>query len=111
MSLALPTGTPAVIDSGITGPGAGAPFVLQPGAPGMDISVNFQVLTATTISADLQVSHDGGTTFSILAAAILTAAPSAAGSTKTVTPMIAGPVYRLNYTTATGTIKVSACKN
>ena len=109
--MTLESGQPTVIDSGISAPAAGTPFTLEPSAPGRDFSVNFQVLTGTTISADLQVSHDGGTTFSILAAAILTGVPSTAGSTKTITPMIAGPVYRLNYTTATGTIKVSACKN
>lgn len=109
--MTLETGVPSVIDSGIAAPAAGTPFTLEPSAPGRDFSVNFQVLTGTTISADLQVSHDGGTTFSILAAAILTGVPTTAGSTKTITPMVAGPVYRLNYTTATGTIKVSACKN
>jgi len=109
--MTLESGIPTVIDSGITAPAAGTPFTIEPSAPGRDFSINFQVLTGTTISADLQVSHDGGTTFSILAAAILTGVPTTAGSTKIVTPIIAGPVYRLNYTTATGTIKVSACKN
>lgn len=109
--MTLETGIPSVIDSGIAAPAAGTPFTLEPSAPGRDFSVNFQVLTGTTISADLQVSHDGGTTWSILSAAMLTAVPTAAGSTKTITPMVSGPLYRLNYTTATGTIKVSACKN
>ena len=107
----LETGIPTVIDAAIIATGPGAQFTLEGSPPGRDFSVNFQVLAGTTISADLQVSHDGGTTFSILSAAMLTAVPTAAGSTKTITPMVAGPVYRLNYTTATGTIKVSACKN
>src|SRR5712691_5895982 len=106
----LETGIPTVIDSGITAPAAGTPFTIEGSPAGHDFSIVFEVLTGTTISADLQVSLDGGTTFSILAAAILTAVPSAAGSSKVVTPIIAGPVYRLNYTTATGTIKVSACR-
>lgn len=107
----LETGIPTVIDSGITAPAAGTPFTFEPSPPGRDFSADFQVLTGTTISADLQVSHDGGTTWSIYSATILTAVPPAAGSTKVVTPVVAGPLYRLNYTTATGTIKVSACKN
>lgn len=109
--MTLETGIPTIIDSGISAPAAGTPFTLEPSAPGRDFSVNFQVLTGTTISADLQVSQDGGTHWSILAAAILTGVPSTAGSTKTITPMVAGPLYRLNYTTATGTISVSASKN
>jgi len=109
--MTLESGIPTVLDSAISAPGAGVQFTIEPSPPGRDFSINFQVLSGTTISADLQVSHDGGTTFSILAAAILTAVPTAAGSTKTVTPIVAGPVYRLNYTTATGTIKVSACRN
>lgn len=109
--MTLESGIPTVIDSGISAPGAGVPFTVEPSPPGRDFSINFQVLTGTTISADLQVSHDGGAHYSILAAAILTGVPSTAGSTKTVTPIVAGPLYRLNYTTATGTISVSACKN
>lgn len=107
----LQPGIPTVIDSGITAPAAGTPFTLEPSAPGRDFSLSFEVLTATTISADLQTSHDGGNTWSTLQAAILTAVPPGAGSSKIVTPVVAGPLYRLNYTTATGTIKVSACKN
>ena len=107
----LECGIPTVIDAAISAPGAEANFTIEGSPAGHDFSIAFQVVSGTTISADLQISMDGGTTFSILAAAILTAVPTAAGSVKVVTPIVAGPVYRLNYTTATGTIKVSACRN
>ncbi len=104
-------GWPIVIDSAISAPAAGNTFTFQPKPGGGDLSANFQVLTGTTISADLQISHDGGTTWSILAAAALSGVPPTAGSTKTITPVISGALYRLNYTTATGTIAVRVTSN
>jgi len=113
--MTLESGIPVLIDSGITAPAAGNTFTIEPSPPGRDFSIIFAVITGTTVSADLQASLDGGTTWDLVTAAILTAVPSGgvgpAGSAKVVTPIVAGPLYRLNYTTATGTIAVRACKN
>ena len=94
MSFAIPNGVPIVID---TNPGvaAGNSFVFQLNPDGTDFSAVFQVTgTLTSLSADLQVSLDGGTTWNTISATALTAAAPA----KVITPVIGGALYRFNYT-------------
>lgn len=76
-------------------------FVVPPHTAGKDFSAIFQVVgTLTTLTASLQASLDGGTTFNDLVAAasfLTTAAPL-----KVVTPLVSGAIYRINITVSTG---------
>lgn len=98
------------IDTAVTAPAAGNSWSFPGGPVDSDFSILLQALgTVTTLSADLQASTDGGTTFSNVTGktAILTnAAPCAI-----VGPLVAGVIYRLNYTTASGSINVNLCSN
>ena len=93
MSFSIPNGVSIVID---TNPGvaAGNVFVFQT-TEGTDFSAVFQVTgTLTSLSADLQISLDGGTTWNTITATALVAATPV----KVITPVIAGALYRFNYT-------------
>lgn len=103
----FPIGTVGPLDAAISAPVAGNQFSFQAHAATGDFSAMFIVSgTVTTLSADLQTSPDGGTTWVNVATAVLTAAGG-----KLVTPVINGALYRLNYTTATGSINVSLVSN
>jgi hypothetical protein len=106
-SIEVPNGEPIVID---TNPGvaAGNPFVFQLDPGGGDKSAVFQTTgTLTSLSADLQVSLDGGTTWTTTnAAAIVAATP-----VKVITPVIGGALYRFNYTAGGTTIVTRVVAN
>lgn len=107
MSIAIPLGMSCIIDNGITAPVAGSVFSFQPKAGGGDFSATFQATgTVTTLSGDLQISLDGGTTWSGAGTAFITAA--APNKTQVV---ICGALYRLNYTTASGSSVIRVCSN
>jgi hypothetical protein len=108
MSASIPVGESVVIDPAITAPGAGNVFAFELDEAAGDFSALFQVTgTVTTCSADLQVSLDGGTTWTTFSAALVTAAAAA----KAQTPVIAGVLYRFNYTAASGSIVMRVCSN
>lgn len=103
----IPVATLAALEAGVSAPVAGAPFSFQPHPASGDFSALFMASgTVTTLSADLQVTPDGGTTWLNVATAVLTAAGG-----KNVTPVIAGAIYRLNYTTASGSINTNVVSN
>lgn len=104
----VPIGMNTPVDAAITTTGAGAAFSFQMHASTGDFSALFLASgTLTTLSADLQVSTDGGTTWFTVSTAVLTAAAPA----KIVTPVICGALYRFNYTTASGSINVFVVSN
>ena len=106
--ISIPSGVSVIIDSGVSAPVAGNPFVPQVDPAGNDFSMAFQLTgTVTTASADLQASLDGGTTWTTFATAVLTAAAPFAIKT----PLVAGTLYRFNYTAASGSITLRACSN
>lgn len=98
------------LDTAVTAPAAGNTFTFQASPGDSDFSILLQAGgTLTTLSADLQASTDGGTTFNNVTnktAVITAAAPCAV-----VGPLVCGVLYRLNYTTASGSISVNACSN
>jgi len=104
----IQTGNATLIDSAVTTPAAGNTFSFAEHKGAGDFSATFQAVgTVTTLSGDLQISLDGGTTWTTVATAQLTnAAPF-----KTITPVICGALYRFNYTTASGSSNVWVCSN
>lgn len=110
-SISIPTGVPVVIDPAVTAPVVGNTFSFQPDPSGTDFSAIFQATgTVTTITAQLEVSLDGGATWAIF----ITGAnffPTNAVTNKIVTPMIAGALWRINYTAASGSIVMRVCSN
>jgi hypothetical protein len=95
---AIVTGQPSKINPApITGTGIVGPFVFQAGPTEGDFSAVFQAVgTLGALSADLQISLDGGTTWvNIVATALVAATPI-----KVVTPVISGAQYRFNVTGA-----------
>lgn len=109
-TIAIPTGVPAVIDPAVTAPAAGNQFCFQADPSGTDFSVLFQATgTLTGLSSDLQVSLDGGATFQNAAGG--TAFLTAAAPNKTLTPGVAGAVYRFNHTASTGNAVIRAVSN
>jgi hypothetical protein len=107
-AISIPIGESVVIDAAITGPVAGTIFGFEPDPDGGDFSCAFHVTgTVTTCSADLQMSLDGGATFFAISVALITAAAPA----KTFTPIIAGALYRFNYTAASGSIVMRVASN
>lgn len=110
-TISITEGVPVVIDSGITAPVIGNQFCFQSDTASTDFSVVFVPTgTVTTITAQLEISLDGGATWQIY----ITGAnffPTNAAITKTVTPMICGALFRINYTAATGNFTMRACSN
>src|SRR6267142_248264 len=110
-TIAIPTAVPTVIDSAVTAPVVGNQFVFQADPAGTDFSCVFVPTgTVTTITAQLEISLDGGASWQIY----ITGAnffPTNAVVTKTVTPMIAGALFRINYTAATGNFTMRVCSN
>lgn len=100
---AIPNGVPVKIDTAVAAPAAGNTFEFPCEPVGCDFSAIFQATgTLTTLVASLQVSLDNGTTWTDY----VTSAnfwPTPAGSCVRVT-IVAGPLYRINYTTASGSI-------
>lgn len=106
--IAIPIGVPCIIDAAVTAPAAGNPFCFQLDPSGNDFSALFQATgTVTTLSGDLQISLDGGTTYTTIGATFLTAAAAA----KIQTPVVAGALYRFNYTTASGSSVIRVTTN
>ncbi len=107
---AIPSGSVISIDTAVTttGPGNSFTFQINPGAT--DFSILLQAVgTVTTLSADLQASTDGGTTWSNVTnrTAILTSAAPCV----IIGALVSGCLYRLNYTTASGSINVNVASN
>lgn len=110
-TISITEGVPVVIDQAVTAPVIGNQFCFQSDTASTDFSVVFQPTgTVTTLAAALQISLDGGVTFSDF---IVTASffPTQATLFKLVTPLIAGALYRINYTTASGSIVMRVCSN
>lgn len=107
-TLVIPSFVTATIDTAITPAVAGATFMFQPDSTGGDFSGMFVATgTLTTLSADLQVSYNQGTTWTtVLAAAIVAATP-----VKIFTPVIANVWYRWNYTAGTGPVTMQVSTN
>src|SRR5215831_5395302 len=98
----LDPGTAVVLET-VSGTGAGVTFAFPLRQARGEFSVVFQAKSGTTISADLQISLDGGTTFTNYAATLITAAGAKALPASGTTPAVAGALFRFNYTTLTGT--------
>ena len=90
---------------------AGVVFSFQVLPARGDWSAVFQAKSGTTISADLQISLDGGTTFTNYIPTLITAAGAKAVNASGTTPIIAGALYRFNYTTLTGTWTILVSTN
>ena len=101
----------AVVLETVSATGAGVTFSFPAHWGAGDWSVVFQAKSGTTISADLQISLDGGTTFTNYVATLITAAGAKAFAASSTTPPIAGALYRLNYTTLTGTWTILVSSN
>lgn len=107
----LPTGVPVKLNGAtpLTAP-ADLIFACSADPGGTDFSVAFQdVGTLTTLTASLQISLDGGTTWTDLVASgsfLTTAAPA-----KIVTPLVSGALYRIHATALTGSQDFWACSN
>src|SRR5215472_3068093 len=98
----LDSGASVVLES-VSGTGTGVTFSFPLHQNAGDWSVVFQAKSGTTIAADLQISLDGGTTFTNYIASFFSAAGAKAFAASSSTPPIAGALYRFNYTTLTGT--------
>jgi hypothetical protein len=111
---AIPTGISVRIDTGVTAPVIGNIFRFQSDPAGTDFSIAIQSFgTVTTLSADLEMSLDGGTTWvKLYTAFMVTATPF-----KVITPssasggIVLGALFRINYTTASGSINTNICSN
>ena len=107
----VPICQPEIIDAAVTAPVVGNTFSFEPDPDGGDFSAVFQPTgTVTTLVAALQISLDGGATWGdyIASASFF---PAATTVNKTVTPIIGGALYRINYTTASGSINMRVCSN
>lgn len=91
-----------------TGPGQAFTFPMKP--DGGDFSVMFEADSGTTISADLQISVNGSPFVNYIAT-LITAAGSKVVSSAGSTPILTGAVYKLNYTTLTGTWNIRISRN
>ncbi len=106
----IPTGVPTVIDTAVSAPVAGNSFSFQADPGGNDFNVVFQATgTLTTLVAALQASLDGGTTWTDYVPSA-NFWPTPAASCVRVA-MVAGALYRINYTTASGSINARCSSN
>jgi len=84
--------------------GAVVPFAISPARGGGPTTVTFEAVGAsavpTTVTAQLQVSEDGGTTFQNYGSALNLVAASV-GTVAAVANMISGVIYKLTLTTLT----------
>jgi hypothetical protein len=106
----IPPSTIVRLDTAVTAPAAGNTFTFSGSAPDGDFSILLQAIgTVTTLSADVQASTDGGTTWSNVTnkTAVITAAAPCAS----IQGLVSGVLYRLNYTTASGSINVNISSN
>lgn len=98
------------IDTAVTAPAAGNTFMFSGSPADGDFSVLLQAVgTVTTLSADVQASTDNGVTWSTVTGK--TAVITAAAPCATVTGFVAGVLYRLNYTAASGSSNVNISTN
>lgn len=103
-------GTIVRVDTAVTAPAAGNSFTFPSSPVDNDFSILAQAIgTLTTLSADLQASTDGGTTFANVTGK--TAVITAAAPCALISGLVAGVLYRFNYTTASGSISVNVCPN
>lgn len=94
----------------VSGVGAGTTFTFPMKGDGGDFAAMFQADGGATISADLQASINGGPFVNYAATLITAAGVKVLGSAST-TPIVAGVLYRLNYTTLTGTWNIRIARN
>jgi|SRR5215471_5029995 len=108
--ISVPFGAPQKLNAAALTTTADLVFVCQAKAAGGDFSAVFQAVgTLTTLVASLQVSLDGGTTWTdYIASANFIAAAS---PSKTITPLVAGALYRIHATTLTGSQDMWVCTN
>lgn len=103
----IPSATVITIDSLVTTTGAGNTFGFEPAESRADFSALFQATgTLTTLIGDLQISLDGGTTWNIVQASVVSAATPASRVI-----VVGGALYRVNYGTASGSINLRVCSN
>jgi hypothetical protein len=97
-----------IIDpAGATGTPGNA-FVFQPDATGGDFSVLILATgTLTSLSGDVEVSLNAGTTWTKLSVAFITAAAAA----KVLTPAIGNAWYRINATAGAGPYVITVIAN
>jgi hypothetical protein len=104
---AIPAGQIIALDALVTAPVAGNTFQFQAADARCDFSALFQATgTLTTLVGDLQVSLDGGTTWTIVQASVVSAATPVSRVV-----VVAGALYRINYGTASGSINVRVTSN
>jgi len=107
----LQVGTATLIDTAVTAPVVGNVFSFAEHKGSGDYSAIFQAVgTVTTITAQLEVSLDGGTTWAIAVTGANFFATNAV-TNKVVTPVICGALYRINYTAASGSLGIWCCSN
>lgn len=105
----LAKGQPYKLGSAVAGANT-IDFTIPPCTEGREFSAVFQAVgTLTSLASALQISLDGGTTFvdylaaaNFLAAATSMVAVPASGSK----PMMAGAIWRINITAATGPVDI-----
>lgn len=90
--------------------GAGQAFTFPAKPDGGDFSVTFEADSGSTISADLQISVNGSAFTNYIATLITAAGPKVVNSAGN-TPIVAGALYRFNYTTLTGTWNIRISRN
>lgn len=103
--IALVSGTPTRVATAVGATGGGTPFAFQDASVGVDFSAVFTAQgTVTSLTATLEVSQDGGTTWTTYKAAANFFNAVTAASSVIVTPIVAGPLYRINASVLTGSI-------
>jgi hypothetical protein len=94
-------------DLPVTGTGT-LEFVIPSANSQADPSILLQVIgTLGSMSANLEFSMDNGTTWNILSSAALVSGTPF----KLITPVVAGPIYRINFTVGPTSADVYAAVN
>jgi len=108
--MSIPRGVPITVDSAVSAPATGNVFTFQPRPDGGNLSALFLAQgTLTTLAAKLQLSMDGGTTWQDYISSVnFWPAPS---TNLVSVSVVAGAVYRINYTTASGSINAIVSTN
>src|ERR1700739_1975395 len=108
----LVLGTPAKIYSAVAAAAPQSAFSIQPKQAGGGFSVVFEgVGTATSLTATLEISLDGGTTWATFRTAANFFNAVSAATAALVTPMVSGALYRINPSILTGSQDFWACAN
>jgi len=106
----VPFGSPFKLNTAALTATGDIVFVFQPKPAGGDFSAVFQVVgTVSSLVSALQVSLDGGTTWTDVVAAASFLATALV--IYTLTPGIAGALYRIHSTTLTGSQDFWVCSN